>query len=675
VVDRRLPVLVARRKAYVSGERPRGAPHVYRGRAGRRAAGLFDGDHADSRPEGRFRWLISTCLGAAVGAVAILVVIYGSSDPKGGADGFIPALRRMSEQVETAPASPTPLRLPGLAWAAPRSDRLVFTSGALSTRFTIQDAVKQRRGDRDYIKLKPYTRIVARLAAVAPENASAIPSFNPFKLYANNQPAADGAAAAEGAPRADVAIRVAELIGGVLPSDDGQQLDAREVREIVDKAEEENAPFDNGGDAAAAAPDAPVVGELGPLPPPATVLPPRTTDIAKSGLDDDDALGDADGGEARKIRVGPGDSLELLLTRAGAEPWQARLMIEAAAALFPERSLAPGQEVSITLVPSLTQPGKMEPVRFGVSANNVTLVTVARNAAGQFVARADPANEAPGDRLSVADSDRAQSSSVYAAVYYASLIQGIPAETILDIMRVHAYETDFRHRVRPGDTAEFFFDTKENAGPGDPPGELLYTSITAGGETKRFYRFRAPGGAVDYYDENGANSKKFLMRKPVRSSEVRLVSGFGLRLHPLLNVRRMHMGVDWAGPIGTPIMAAGNGVIEEANPKGGYGNYVRIRHANGYQTAYGHISRYAPGIKTGTKVRQGQTVAFIGCTGLCQGPHVHYEVLVNSTHVDPLSIQVPNERQLKSRELADFNKERARIDDLMRRAPVTMVAK
>ena len=138
----------------------------------------------------------------------------------------------------------------------------------------------------------------------------------------------------------------------------------------------------------------------------------------------------------------------------------------------------------------------------------------------------------------------------------------------------------------------------------------------------------------------------------------------------------MHTGVDWACAPGTPIMAAGNGVIEEAGRKGEYGNYVRIRHANGYKTAYGHMSRFAPGVGAGVKVRQGQVIGFVGSTGLSSGPHVHFEVLVNNGFVDPMSIQVPRERQLAGKQLADFQKERARIDALMRRNPVaTRVAR
>ena len=211
---------------------------------------------------------------------------------------------------------------------------------------------------------------------------------------------------------------------------------------------------------------------------------------------------------------------------------------------------------------------------------------------------------------------------------------------------------------------------KDEQSTDGPPGELLYSAVNSGGSIFRYYRFRTPDGVVDYYDDDGNNSKKFLMRKPVRGDDVRLTSGFGVRYHPLLNVRKMHTGVDWATAPGTPILASGNGIVEEAAHKGYNGNYVRIRHANGYHTAYSHMSRFASGMEPGVKVRQGQVIGFVGSTGLSSGPHLHFEVLVNSRFVDPMSIQVPRERKLEGKELAEFQKERARIDELMRRAPV-----
>ncbi|RME99854.1 MAG: M23 family metallopeptidase, partial [Alphaproteobacteria bacterium] len=210
---------------------------------------------------------------------------------------------------------------------------------------------------------------------------------------------------------------------------------------------------------------------------------------------------------------------------------------------------------------------------------------------------------------------------------------------------------------------------KGEAGIETRPGELLFTAMTVGGVTKRFYRFRLPEGEVDYYDADGNSAKKFLMRKPVKGA--RFTSGFGIRRHPVSRRTRMHTGSDWAAKTGTPILAAGDGIVEEAGRKGGYGNYVRIRHANGYKTAYGHMSRFAKGMRPGLKVTQGQVIGYVGSTGVSTGPHLHFEVLVNNRHVNPMTIPVPRGRQLTGKLLAEFQRERARIEELMRRAPVT----
>jgi murein DD-endopeptidase MepM/ murein hydrolase activator NlpD len=301
----------------------------------------------------------------------------------------------------------------------------------------------------------------------------------------------------------------------------------------------------------------------------------------------------------------------------------------------------------------------MEPIKVSVFAKDSHLATVARNRQGEYVA----SREAIGNDVKTpASQTRA---TLYTSFYHASLEQKIPAETILKLLRVHSYDVDFKQKVRPGDTFEMFFDGASD----DEVGELLYTSMTIDGHVRKFYRFRTPDDVVDYYDEQGNSAKKFLMRNPVKGG--RYTSGFGARNHPLLKYRRMHTGVDWAAPTGTPILAAGDGTVERVGREGGYGNYVRIRHANGFATAYGHMSRYAPGVTPGVSVKQGQIIGFVGSTGLSTGPHCHFEVLVNNSFVNPMTIQVPRGLQLEGRQLAEFQRERKRIEALMQMDPVT----
>jgi murein DD-endopeptidase MepM/ murein hydrolase activator NlpD len=680
VVDRRRYSSHARFGALAGAERPKGLPQLYRGRAASAFKDLYETDHAESRQGGRFRWLVSTCLAGMVGAISIFVVIYGSADRRESKSGFLPALMSTGDGEMSGYGIPFQRASMGLKWAAPKSDRLQITSGARTIRFLINEQLKQRRAGREYIHAKPYLRIVGRLAPVPSDFEDLIPTFNPLKLYAINQPANDGQESdSQTADQGSVAVNVVELLGGILPVEDEQELDDVEVAQHVERAKEAEAEAEKiraGAEAetsrSAAGEDADAIASDDA----ADAVPPNTTVLAKPAQDGEDTLADLEGRETLVVKVGAKDGLSKILIHAGADNWQARGMIEAARNVFPESRLSAGQEVRITLVPSLTQKDRKEPARFSVfSAGHDHLVTVVRNAAGEFVASKSPSIESEIADAALGYSDRASSSSIYASVYYAGLLQHVPPETILKIMKIHAFETDFRRRLRPGDEIEFFFDMKEDTSAEAPPGELLYTAITSGGETYSFYRFRTEDGLVDYYDENGSNSKKFLMRRPVRGENVRLTSGFGLRFHPLLNEKRMHTGVDWATSTGTPVLAAGSGVIEVAGRKGQYGNYIRIRHPNGYHTAYGHMLRLRKGIAPGAKVRQGEIVGYVGSTGLASGPHLHFEVLINSRFVDPLKMQVPRERELKGRQLAEFQKERVRIDDLRHLAPVMTASK
>ena len=259
--------------------------------------------------------------------------------------------------------------------------------------------------------------------------------------------------------------------------------------------------------------------------------------------------------------------------------------------------------------------------------------------------------------------------TLYTALFHALLAQSVPEDTIDKLIRVHAYDLDYRRRPRANDAIELFFEVRDERGPRHMLGDLLATQVTVDSTTHRYWRFQSLDGTVDFYDENGQNSRKFLIKVPLKIAEPRLTSGFGMRPHPTLHVRRMHTGVDWAAPTGTPIVAAGSGVIEELGWKGhfSYGHYIRIRHANGYQSAYGHLSRYAPGLREGMRVSQGQLIGFVGSTGQSTAPHLHYEVMVSDKFVDPMSIKSPQARVLAGADLAAFRKERRRIEDLLRR--------
>jgi murein DD-endopeptidase MepM/ murein hydrolase activator NlpD len=265
--------------------------------------------------------------------------------------------------------------------------------------------------------------------------------------------------------------------------------------------------------------------------------------------------------------------------------------------------------------------------------------------------------------------------SIYASLYQTGIDNGLPMRVIEEIARAFSFDVDFNASVRPGDGFRVVYAMPD---PDEPdaaaPTEILYASLTAGGVERRLYRYKTPDdGTVDYYDESGRSAQKFLLRKPMARGVFR--SGFGMRRHPILKYRKMHSGVDWAAPRGTPIYAAGSGTVVKAGWHSGYGRLVSVQHKYGYKSRYAHMSRIADGVTVGTKVKQGQVVGYVGTTGLSTGPHLHYELLVNDRAVNPLKIRLPRGRELAGETRDAFLKDRARIDALLQQDAPAQVAR
>ena len=313
--------------------------------------------------------------------------------------------------------------------------------------------------------------------------------------------------------------------------------------------------------------------------------------------------------------------------------------------------------------------------RVSIYTDDKLEATVAMADSGAFVQveRAPPSSARPAavaKRKGKADDDDEEEEDsggmrLYSSFYETALKNDLPRPVIDELVRVFANDVDFQRQVNPGDNFEVFFADGEE---GEPRNEVLFAQITARNETFKYYRFQTPDdNVVDYYDENGRSTRKFLMRKPMEGGETR--SGFGMRRHPILGYARMHTGVDWAGPIGLPIVAAGAGTIIKAGRESGYGNRIEIQHANGYITTYNHLSGYARGVSEGTRVRQGQLIGYLGMTGLATGPHLHYEVIINGNFVDPMRVKLARTRELDGRLIANFRRERDRIEGLIAKAP------
>ena len=258
------------------------------------------------------------------------------------------------------------------------------------------------------------------------------------------------------------------------------------------------------------------------------------------------------------------------------------------------------------------------------------------------------------------DEDDGKGMRLYQSIYETALRNNIPKPVIEALIRIYSYDVDFQHKAQPGDSFDVLYAQ-------DDENDVMFAALTTGGEVKKYYRFQTTDdGIVDYYDETGKSAKKFLVRKPVATGIMR--SGFGARNHPLLGYFKMHTGVDWAAPLGTAIYASGNGTVDKVGWESGYGKYVRIKHANGYETAYGHMTAFSRSTQPGARVRQGQVIGYVGSTGLSTGPHVHYEILVNGRFVDPLRVKLPRGRVLEGPLMAGFDKERERVDSIITRS-------
>lgn len=352
---------------------------------------------------------------------------------------------------------------------------------------------------------------------------------------------------------------------------------------------------------------------------------------------------------AREFRVGNGETFAGLLTRAGASRAETNAALASLTGVYDPRRLRPGDEISLyfsdaqlTGVAFRSEPGAS--------------VTANRTAAGAFAAR---------EVLMPLTFEISRiAAPVETSLYATALEKGATDREVAALADAFSYDVDFQRDVRPGDDFELVFERfYDDEGNTVRTGELLFVALESSRGSRAFYQFLAPGDTrPDWYDAEGKSARRFLMRTPINGA--RLSSGYGMRRHPILGYSRMHRGTDFAAPTGTPILAAGDGTVVRAGPFSSFGNYVRIRHANGYETAYAHMSRFARGVRSGTRVRQGQVIGYVGTTGRSTGPHLHYEVLRRGAQINPVNLRVANGRNLTGRALELFEIERQRIDTL-----------
>lgn len=343
------------------------------------------------------------------------------------------------------------------------------------------------------------------------------------------------------------------------------------------------------------------------------------------------------------LSVGQGDTLMDMLTGAKVPRNEASGAIAALRKVYDPRKLQVGQQVTVLFEPR--RGGTKRFVGLEFVPDVVRSVSVERKGDATFVSSEI---EKPVERRPAAAQGVIRSS-----LFEAGSTAGVPLPVMMALIRNYSYDIDFQRDLQPGDRFEVLYERLmtadgETAGEGD----VLYAALVLSGKEYAIFRHKTRDGRIDYYNREGESIRRSLLRTPIDGA--RITSGFGMRHHPILGYSKMHKGMDFGAPPGTPIYAAGRGVIEEVGPRGAYGNYIRIRHNTEIATAYAHLSRFAKEMRRGARVDQGDVIGYVGTTGRSTGPHLHYEVLKTGQQVNPRSIDLPTGEKLQGREMQAF---------------------
>lgn len=341
----------------------------------------------------------------------------------------------------------------------------------------------------------------------------------------------------------------------------------------------------------------------------------------------------------RELEVAAGDTLLGMLTRLGIARAEAHAAVDGLKDVYDPRRLRPGQRLEVE-----TDAAASSIVRLEFEPNLRERIELVRIDDGAFRAQRFEKPTSVRERYVAAE--------VATSLHAAGVAEGVPPAVIGRLIKLFSWDVDFQRETRPGDRLAILYE-EQRLGDGTTigAGEVIYARLQVGGRTLEAFRFERDG-AVEYFDREGRSLRKFLLRTPV--SGARISSGYGMRRHPILGYNRMHRGVDFAAPTGTPIFAAGSGRLVRVGRFGSYGNYVRIDHGNGFETAYAHLSRFAKGMRSGRRVRQGEVIGYVGSTGRSTGPHLHFEVLKSGRQVNPLDVAQPPAESLRGDPLEAF---------------------
>jgi murein DD-endopeptidase MepM/ murein hydrolase activator NlpD len=609
------------------------------------------------------QWFSGTILAGLCGAALMSGAVFAALDGETN-------LATVPERIEANLRGAAGAVIDRIANTTRKADRLPPPGEANAARQVIRVSTTTRgSGNREIVRVRPFIRVAGNLSLSVSELSANIPPFNAQKIIARSEGIPVNAEDAAGAePDAEVSFITRDLAAALPRAKIAAVASLEEVLARVREA----ANWDG-----SSAQRPPLLASA--IPSVLTAYAPERHGDPYAGFEPrivpenvtllPKTKAQVTGGNAWNERTVPlkkGDSVSAVLREMGATPDELKAITAAFGGRGKDSSPRDGYKLRVLLAPA-SDGSRLRPVRVIIATDTNIEAMVAWSEMGKYVAVDVRSANSVASSANDDDDDDGKSVRLYQSIYETALRNHVPRPVIDDLIRIYSYDVDFQRKVQPGDTFEILYAGEDENVSDNSKAEVLFALLTTGGETRKFYRYQTTDdNVVDYYDESGKSAKKFLVRKPV--SDGNITSGFGGRNHPLLGYSKMHTGVDWGSSTGTAIFAAGNGIIDKVGWEGGYGKYIRIRHANGYETAYGHMSAFARGMEQGKKVRQGQVIGYVGSTGLSTGAHLHYEILINGRFVDPMKIRLPRGRVLEGGLLAGFDQERSRLDALMTRA-------
>ncbi|MCF8495774.1 MAG: peptidoglycan DD-metalloendopeptidase family protein [Alphaproteobacteria bacterium] len=343
------------------------------------------------------------------------------------------------------------------------------------------------------------------------------------------------------------------------------------------------------------------------------------------------------------LKVSDGDTVAGLLQGSGLQGTEAYQATKILSEYTDVTKIKPGQELDVYFRPAGAD--SVEFSKMVVDLDPVKTLTVRKNSDGAFSAKVE--------EKELVKRSYAYKTTIDSSLYGSAEKAGIPSRVVAELIRLYSWNVDFQRDIRQGDTVEILYEVEETEeGQAVRYGDIQYANLVTGGRETPIYRYEMADGHADYFEPNGQSVRKALMKTPIDGA--RVSSGFGMRRHPVLGYTKMHKGVDFAAPTGTPIYAAGDGKVEFVGRKNGYGNYISLAHNKGLKTAYGHMHGFARGLRVGQRVKQGDIIGYVGSTGRATGPHLHFEVVQAGVQVNPSAVALPTGQELQGADKKRF---------------------